>query len=237
MAGNSKIVARAEEFIWNCWKFYLMSYPSCFLDLILEIKDETADNPFDRYKDFPNSLEQHMGLGSYTTGQPAQFSKTPYVTVNIQAIPTGTCSCRAVMGFDIVYSTDTPKADDGMTRYVGSSSESVAAFRADMMTAIDQLFYYAYADDDPRIGADALFTQSFMERLKGQEVVNPANPNEKKAWEYNIEAFVDEAGSISEITEVSQLKREDRYTGLNVFHIIHTFDVNRLWSSDMDCGC
>lgn len=234
MSYNNAMVGRVEEFVWNCWKFYLMSFSTCFLDLILDVVNPNSDNPFERYKDFPNSLEEHMGLGSYTTGQAAQFSKTPYVTVNIQAVPMGRCSTRVVMGFDIVYATDTPKADDNMTRYVGSSSESVAKFRADMMQAIDDMFYYAYADDDPRIEADLTFTQSFMDRLAGQEVVNPANPNETKKWNYNVKAFVDQD---AELTEVTQLKREDRYTGLNVFHIIHTFDIDRMWNDDWDCGC
>lgn len=234
MAYSNQMVANAEEFIWNCWKFYLMSFPTCLLDLLLEIKDENAENPFDRYVDFPNSLEEHMGLGSYVTGQAAQFTKTPYLTVNIQAIPMGGCNTRVVMGFDVVYSTDTPKAEDGMTRYVGSSAESVASFRADMMHAIDQMFYFAYDPEDERRVNDALFTQSFMGRLAGQTVVNPANPNESKEWEYNINAFIDDD---AEITEVSQLKREDRYTGLNVFHMVYKFDINRMWGPNFDCGC
>lgn len=234
MGYTSKVVANAENFIWNNFKMYLMSFPTCLLDILLEIKDPEAENPFDRYKDFPNSLEGHIGLGSYVTGQAAQFSKTPYITVNIQALPMGGCSTRVIMGFDVVYSTDTPKAEDGMTRYVGSSAESVAKFRADIMTSLDELFYYAYAEDDERAENDAAFTQSFMGRFAGQEVTNPANPNEKKLWEYNVDAFVDDE---PEMSEVSQLKREDRYTGLNVFHIVHKFDLNRMWGPDFDCGC
>ena len=237
MSMNNALLNHAEEFVWMCWKFYLMSYPTCLLDLLLEVVDESATNPFDRYKDFPNSLEQHMGLGSYTTGQPAQFSKTPYLTVNIEAIPLTGCACRVVMMFDVVYSTDTPKAEDGTTRYVGSSAESVAAFRANMMSAIDEMLLYAYDENDPRVLEDTRFTQSFMERLKDQEVVNPANPNEKKLWDYNVEAFINEAGEMTSISEVSQLKREDRYTGLNVFHIIHRFDVSRVWGKGINCGC
>lgn len=234
MAYVNKMVARAEEFIWNNWKFYLMSNATCLLDLLLEVKDPDANNPFDRYKDFPNSLEEHMGLGSYTTGQAAQFSKTPYLTVNIVPIPTGHCSTRVIMGFDVVYSTDTPKAEDGMTRYVGSSAESVAKFRADMMTALDEMFYYAYPDDDPRVEADASFQQSFMDALEGATVLNPASPNGSKKWEYNMTTFVNED---AEISEVSQLKREDRATGLNVFHIIQKFDINRMYGNGWDCGC
>lgn len=236
MSYGNRISAHAEEYIWNNWKFYLMSFGTCLLDLLLEVQNPNSDNPFERYKDFPNSLEEHMGLGSYTTGQAAQFSKTPYLTVNIQPIPMGGCATRVVMGFDIVYSTDTPKAEDGMTRYVGSSAESVAKFRADIMTALDEMFYYAYDEEDERALNDLTFTQSFMDRLAGQEVVNPANPNEKTMWEYNVKAFIDED---AEISEVSQLKREDRYTGLNVFHVVHKMDINRMWSpvSGFDCGC
>lgn len=234
MAYSNKIVAHAEQFIWSNMKFYLQSFATCLLDVLLEVKDPEAENPFDRYKDFPNSLEEHIGLGSYVTGQAAQFTKTPYITVNIQAIPMGGCSTRVIMGFDVVFSTDTPKAEDGKTRYVGSSAESVANFRSDIMTSLDELFYYACAEDDERIESDATFTQSFMDRLAGQTVVNPANPNEETEWKYNIKAFIDED---AEMSEVSQLKREDRYTGLNVFHIVYKFDINRMWGESFDCGC
>lgn len=234
MAYTNKLVAHAEEYIWNNWKFYLMSYGTCLLDLLLEVQNPQSDNPFERYKNFPNSLEEHMGLGSYTTGQAAQFSKTPYLTVNIQPISMGGCACRVIMGFDIVFSTDTPKADDGMTRYIGSSSESVAKFRADMMVAFDEMFFYAHDPDDERAINDAQFTQSFMDRLQDQNVINPANPNEMKPWQYNVRAFVDED---SEISAVSQLKREDRYTGLNVFHAVYKFDLNNLWNEKENFGC
>lgn len=234
MPYTHKMIGRAEEFIWNNWQFYLMSYATCLLDLILEVEDPTSEEPFTRYKDFPNSLNEHMGLGSYTTGQAAQFSKTPYITVNIQPIPMGGCNTRVIMGFDIVYSTDTPKAEDGMTRYIGSSSESVAKFRGDIMVALDEMFYYAFDEDDERAKNDALFTQSFMDRLADQTVVNPANPNEVKKWNYNIDAFMDDD---AEISEVSQLKREDLYTGLNVFHAVYKFDLNRMWNDEWDCGC
>lgn len=234
MAYVNKMVARAEEYIWNCWKFYLMSNATCLLDLLLEVQSPEADNPFERYKDFPNSLEQHMGLGSYVTGQAAQFSKTPYMTVNIMPIPVGNCTTRVVMGFDIVWSTDTPEARDGTTRYVGSSAESVAKFRADIMTALDELFYYAYPDDDPRLEENASFQQSFMDALAGATVVNPTNPNETTEWEYNMTTFVNEDAEMSEVT---QLKREDRSTGLNVFHVVQKFDVNRMWGNGWDCGC
>lgn len=234
MAYANKLAAHAEEYIWNNWKFYLLSFPTCLLDLVLKIKDPTAENPYDRYVDFPKSLEEHVSLGSYTTGRAAQFTNTPFVTVNIQAIPMGGCSCRVIMGFDVVYATDTPKANDGKTYYVGSSPESVAEFRANIMTALDEMFYYAYDEEDERAVNDATFTQSFMDRMMGQEVVNPTNPNEKKQWQYNVRAFVDED---AEISEVSQLKREDRYTGLNVFHVVYKFDLNRLWSDKNDYGC
>lgn len=231
----SKIVGKAEDFVWNNLKFYLMSFPTCLLDLLLPIQDKHKDNPFERYKDFPNSLEEHIGLGSYTTGQAAQFSKTPYITVNIQPIPTGGCSARVVMGFDVVYSTDTPKAEDGMTRYIGSSAESVTRFRAEVMSALDELFFYAYGNQEEEYtDLDPGNTVSFMNYLAGREVVNPSNPNQFRLWDYNIDAFVEDT---AEISEVSQLKREDRYTGLNVFHVVYKFDINRLWNHHFDCGC
>lgn len=232
MAYVGKMVANAESFLWNNLKMYLMQYPTCLLDLLLEVQDPTAEKPIDRYKDFMNELEAHMGLGSYTNGQAAQFSRTPYLTVNIQAIPMGGCSTRVIFGFDVVYSTDTPKAPNGnMTRYVGSSSESVADFRADMMIALDELFFYAF-DEAEHEGE--LYSQAFYDRLRDQIIANPVNPNETIRWQYNVRGQVDDDSTLS---EVSQLKREDRSTGLNVFHIVYKMDLNQLRSPDFDCGC
>lgn len=235
MGTQSKMVAQAEPFLWNNFKMYLMQFPTCLLDLFLEIKDPNADKPIDRYVDFMNELEAHVGLGSYVSGQAAQFTRTPYLTVNIQAIPMGGCSTRVVFGFDVVYATDVPKAPNGnLTRYVGSSSEAVADFRADVMMALDELFFYAFDENDPRREEDALFSQAFFDRLRDQELANPTDPNQTVQWMYNVEGHVDDDSTIS---EVSQLKREDRSTQLNVFHLVYKMDLNRLRNPEWDCGC
>lgn len=227
---NSEIVAQSEKYIWNNFKFYLMEYGSCLLDMVLEVQDEDSGKPFQRYKDFSNQLEQHMGLGSYVTGQPAQFSKIPYITVNIQAVPMGNCNTRVVMGFDIVYSTDTPKSPDDTTAYIGSSAEAVAEFRSRMVTALNDLMYRAWGDEDTELGA----TRSFFDVLRNSEVSNPVNPDETKKWMYNMRGQVD---ANVEITEVTQLKTEDRYVGLNLFHVIYNIDVYELWDGINRIGC
>lgn len=232
MAKQSKMVANAEKFLWSNFKMYLMTYPTCLCDLLLEIKDPDATNPFDRYKDFANELEAHIGLGSYVNGQAAQFSRTPYLTVNFQPIPMGGCSVRVVMGFDVTYATDAPKAPNGnLTRYVGSSAEAVTDFRADMMMALDELMFYAF-DETEHEGE--LFSQAFYDRLRDQEIANPVNPNQQKKWMFNIVGQVDDDSTLS---EVSQLKREDRSTQLNVFHIVYKMDLNQLRADYWECGC
>lgn len=229
---QSKLVANTEKFLWNNFIQYLMQYPTCLCDLFLKVKDPNAEKPIDRYEDFMNSLVEHIGLGSYVTGQAAQFSRVPYLTVQFQAIPMGHCSVRVVMGFDIAYATDTPKApNNDNTAYVGSSSESVADFRADVMMALDELMFYAFPDDPDR---DTLSTQAFFDRLRDIELTNPRNPNDKRMWKYNIKGQVDGDSTIS---EVSQLKREDRSTQLNLFHIIYKMDLNQLYGDGIDCGC
>lgn len=230
---QSKMIANAEKFLWANFKQYLMQFPTCLCDLFLEIKDPNAENPMDRYEDFLNNLEQHIGLGSYVTGQAAQFSRTPYMTVQFQAIPMGGCATRVVMGFDIAYATDTPKAPNGdMTRYVGSSAESVADFRADVMMALDELMFYAFPEpeDDEREFKQA----AFFDRLRDQEITNPVNPNDKRLWKYGVIGLVDDESTLSEVT---QLKREDRSTQLNLFHIVYKMDLNELRTPDWDCGC
>lgn len=232
MAGQSKIIAEAENFLWNNFKMYLMQYPTCLCDTFLDVANPDAEKPIDRYKDFMNELEAHIGLGSYVNGQAAQFSRTPYLTVNFQPIPMGGCATRVIMGFDVVYATDTPPAPNGnMTRYVGSSSESVADFRADVMLALDEMFFYAF---DHQEHEGELYTQAFFDRLRDQEITNPVNPNQTVKWGYNIIGQVDDDSTIS---EVSQLKREDRSTGLNVFHIVYKMDLNELRTLTWDCGC
>ena len=227
---SSEIVALSEQYLFNNFKFYLMKYGSCLLDILLEVQDDTSPDPMTRYKDFTNALEQHMGLGSYVTGQPAQYTKTPYLTVNIKAIPMGNCNTRVVMGFDIVWSTDTPPAPDNVTKYVGSSAESVAAFRADMVTALNDLMYRSWGEEEN----DPWKTQAFFDVLRNQMVTNPTNPNEGKKWTYNIRGQVD--GNV-EISEVFQLKTEDRYVGLNLFHVIYNIDIYELWDGERRIGC
>lgn len=232
MAYQSKMVANAEPFLWNNLKMYLMQFPTCLCDLFLEVVDPDATKPIDRYKDFMNELEAHIGLGSYVSGQATQFSRTPYLTVNIQAIPMTGCSTRVIFGFDIAYATDAPKAPNGdLTRYVGSSSEAVADFRADVMMALDELFFYAF-DEAEHEGE--LYTQAFFDRLRDQTIVNPVNPNESVLWQYNVKGQVDDESTLS---EVSQLKHEDRSTQLNLFHIVYKMDLNQLRSPNFDCGC
>lgn len=234
-----KIVSNAEEFIWANFKFYLLTYQSCLFDLICPIKDIKATNPVDRYEDVLNFFDAHIGLGSYVTGQATQFNKTPYITMNIATIPSDKCSVTCVIGFDVVYATDTPPAPDNQTQYVGSSSESVAAFRADMMTALDQLFYYAFGNPEldengNEIQPNTYYTQSFFDKLRNQQVKNPTNPDDTKFWEYNI---VGDVSDDSTISEVSQLKREDRSTQLNVFHLVYKIDISNLYGNGVDCGC
>lgn len=227
----NRVIGNVEEFVWNNLKFYLQTYQTCLLDLILVVKDETATNPFDRYKDFANDLGKHMGLGSYVNVQPTQFTEIPYVTVNISAIPTGHCATRAVVGFDIVFTSDVPKPPSGnSTRYIGNSSESVAWFRASVVDALCQLFYRAYPDGE----TDSYNDRAFWEVLYGKLVANPVAPDTTKPWEYNIKGQVDSDYTVSEVT---QLKREDRSSGLSVFTVVFTLDINHLSGNGIDCGC
>lgn len=227
---QSEAIARCENYLWSNLKLYLQSYQTCLLDLILQVKDKSATEPINRYKDFFNQLEQHVGLGSYVNGQAAQFSKTPYVTVNIAAVPMGDCTIRAIMGFDIVYSTDTPKANDDTTRYVGSSSESVALFRNDMVDALNQLFFHAYGNEEPA----EWDTQAFYDMFYKKEVSNPVKTEETKAWQFNVFGQVDDEITISEVT---QLKREDRSVGLNLFHVVYEIDIDELSNDSWTSRC
>lgn len=230
----SAIVNNAEKWLWNNLKMYLMQYPTCFLDNLLKIKDPNATTPVDRYDDFVNQLESHIGLGSYVVNQAAQFSTVPYVTVNIMAIPTGTCSTRVVMGFDIVFTTDSPRPDDKTTtQYVGNSSEAVAAFRSNIANGLDLIFHDAFGDLYP-VGVGPAPDRAFFDRLRGQELLNPVNPNQKTQWQYNIIGQVDDDNTI---TEVTQLRREDRSSGLAVFHVVYKLDLNRIYGDGISCGC
>ena len=226
----NRIPSNIEKYLWNNFKMYLMQYKTCLLDNILEIQNPEANFPIDRYKDFLVELDRHIGLGSYTIQQPTMFSYLPYVTVNIEPVDYGSCNFGAVMGFDIVFATDTPPTDDQSTRYLGNSSEAIASFRANVLNGLDEIFYKALdAEAYTQLRQDA-----FFDRLREQTLPNPTNPEETKLWRYNVIGQVDAENTI---TSVSQLKREDRSSGLSVFHVQYTLDINRLYSPDGECGC
>jgi len=228
----NQIANNAEKFIWQNLKMYLMSYPTCLLDNVLEVVDDAAELPVDRYKDFVNELEAHIGLGSYVVNQASQFSRSPYITVNIATVPMGNCVTRAIIGFDIVFATDAPAAPNGdLTRYVGNSSEAVASFRKNICTALDELFYFAY---DPASHPGELWSEAFFDRLRDKTLINPVTQSETAAWKYNMMAEVDDENNISQVT---QLKREDRSTQLSVFHVVYKIDINRLYGDGVDCAC
>ena len=229
----SVISNNAAKFLWNNLRMYLMQYPTCLLDNLLIIKDPTAELPINRYQDFLNELGKHVGFAPYVNGQATQFSRIPYMTVNIAAIPQGSCTTRVVLGFDVVYATDTPDAPNGNTnRYVGNSNEAVASFQANIANALDELMFYAY--DDASMPNKSFYKQSFFERLYKQTLPNPINPSRTKPWKYNIKGQVDDDNSISSTT---QLKREDRSSGVSVFHVVYHLDINGLEGDGIDCDC
>lgn len=228
----SQISDNAEKFLWNNLKMYLMQYQTCFLDNILKVKDESAAYPIDRYEDFINSFEKHIGLGSYTAGQAAQFSNVPYVTVNINTYPLHSCQTRVTMRFDILFTTDSPRPDrNDSTQYVGNSSEAVASFRANIANGLRQIMHQAYNEDAYEGESPDL---AFFDRLRDQTLPNPANIDDTRDWAYNVVGQVDED---SIITDVYQLKREDRSSGLLMFSIRYTMNINRLYGDGIDCGC
>lgn len=222
----------AEKFVWANLKMYLMQFHTRLLDNILKIKDENATYPIDRYEDFVNSFEKHIGLGSYTAGQAAQFSNVPYVTVNINAYPLKGCATRATMRFDILFTTDSPRPDkDDSTQYVGNSSEAVASFRANIANGLREIMHQAYNADKYEGGSPDL---AFFDRLRDQTIPNPVNVDETRDWAYNVVGSVDDENYIS---EVIQLKREDRSSGLLMFSVTFKLDINRLYGDGIDCGC
>lgn len=236
----SRIVSSAEKWIWNNLKMYLMQYPTCLCDNILNVVDEDAVMPADRYKDFFNQLEKHIGLGSYTIEQPTMFSNLPYITVRVEPVDLGNCNFEAFVVFDVTFATDVPgdinsiHGEDDSTKYAGNSSESVASFRKNIVDSLDNLFYHAFDGAD----VDNLDwgSQAFFDRLRGQTLPNPANPAETKPWKFNMK------GSVYpevDLTQVYQLKKEDRQSGLSVFHVTYKLDINCLYEedSDKDCCC
>lgn len=217
----SATTASAEKFIWNNLRMYLLTHKSCLLDNLFGITGD-VDNPMVRYKDLLERLDQHIGLGSYTNTQPTQFSRLPFITVNVATIGGDNCNTRVVLGFDVAFTTDTP--DDKKGSYsVGNTNEAVAGFRANIQSSLDELMYDA-------TDVAHYHSISFFDALREQTITNPLDPTEKKPWAYNIWGQVD---SRVDISEVSQLKREDRSSGISVFSVVYTMDINRL----NDCGC
>lgn len=217
-----------EKFVWNNIKMYLMQWQTCLLDTLLEIDNPNEEAPIMRYKDFMNNLEAHIGLGSYVSQQPTQFSSLPYLTVRISPYDIGHCAARCLVSFDVVFATDTPHNTDA-DKNPGNSSESVATFRANVMQGLDALMYSAYDKIDGRYESPA-----FFDRLRGQIISDPTTPGRTAEWKYNIIGTVQDD---KDITEVIQLKREDRSSGLSVFTVTYTIDIDKLYGGDVDCGC
>lgn len=224
----NKITTYVEQFIWNNWKMYLLQHSTCLCDNILPIKDIDAEKPYDRYEDFANQLEQHIGLGSYVVQQATQFSNLPYITVNVQQVEVDNCSARIALVFNVVFATDTP-SNEQTTREPGNSSEGVAAFRADIISSLDEMMYSAFGEN-----AEGYGSRAFFDSLRDSIVTNPVNPTQTKDWQYNLVGTVD---GDKIVTSVHQLKREDRSSGLSVFDVVYYVDINRLYGDGVDCGC
>lgn len=225
-----KLSTWAEKFLWNNLKMYLMQYPTCLCDNILAVENDESDFPVDRYHDFFHSLDNHIGLGSYTLQNPTQYSNLPYINVRINPTDIGSCSTRVIIAFDVVFATDLPNANDDQTKYAGNSSEAVAAFRANIISALDDLMFNAY----DKIAYPDGINQAFFDRLRGQTLPNPANPGQTAEWKYNIVGQLDSENSI---TEVAQLKTEDRNSGLSVFQVLYRMDLNKIYGDGIDCQC
>lgn len=217
----------AEKFLWNNLRMYLLTHKTCLLDNILEIKNPDSDVPAERYgSNYIQEIDKHIGLGSYVNTQATQFSRLPYLTFNFVPVSGGNCNTRVVVGVDIVFTTDTPT--DNTQKSTGNSNEAVADFKANILDSLDELMYDA--TDVAHYGETA-----FFDALRDQIIANPMNPNSVKLWKYNIVGQVD---SPVEISEVTQLKREDRSSGISVFSAVFTMDLNRIYDNDgVDCGC
>lgn len=225
-----KLSTWAEKFLWNNLKMYLMQYQTCLCDNILEVVDDEEEFPVDRYHDFINSINNHIGLGSYTLQNPTQYSNLPYINVRFRPVDLGSCSTRVIVTFDVVFATDLPKANDDQTKYAGNSSEAVAAFRANIVSALDDLMFNAY---DKVAYPDGL-NQAFFDRLRDQTLPNPADTSKTALWKYNVVGQVDAENTISEVT---QLKTEDRNSGLSVFQVVYRLDLNKIYGDGIDCQC
>lgn len=225
----NKLSALAELYLWNNFKFYLMTHKTCLCDNVLPIANSESDDPMLRYNDFVNSLDQHIGLGSYVAGQAAQFSRSPYITMRVVPLDRGSCSTRVVLSFDVMYGVDTPDNLTGQTGYPGNSSESIAAWRSNICSSLDKLMFNAFSD-----GAKHYSSWSFFDELRDTAWVNPVTKaGDPKDWKFNILGHVDNS---VEISEVVQLKREDRSSSALVFTVVYNLDIDRLYGRD-DCGC
>lgn len=230
---SRSISTYVEKFLWNNLKMYLMLYESCLLDNLLVVDNEMADLPIERYRNFMEELNNHLGLGSYVAQQATQFSNTPYITVRISPYDIGHCTAKAIMSFDVVFSTDTPHNTDA-DKNPGNSSESVAAFRAAIINGLDKLMYEAFTPSD-NYGVTGVYrSPAFFDALRDETLPNPVKPEETADWIYNVNGTVDDD---KEITEVIQLKREDRSSGLSVFTVSYIININGLYGGDVDCGC
>lgn len=226
-----RITTFAEEFLWNNLKMVLIEYQTCLCDSLLTVVNHNSHDPMTRYEDFLNQLEAHIGLGSYVVQQATQFSATPYITVNIFPYDLGSCNARATMAFDIVFATDTPDGND--RKNPGNSSEAVASFRARVIDALDQLMYRCY-DLPEALKSGVHSSPAFFDRLRDQVLPSPTNPEDRRRWRYNIIGTVAEE---KEVTDVIQLKREDRTSGLSVFTVSYTIELSRLYNHKVDCNC
>lgn len=222
----SVMSSNAEKFLWNNLRMYLLTHKSCLLDNLLIIQDPDSDDPVKRYgSNYISELDKHLGLGSYVNTQATQFSRLPFITVNFMPLSGDNCNTRVVVGFDIAFTTDTPT--DNTQIATGNSNESVAAFRANIMNALDELMYDA--TDLVHYGQVA-----FYDALRGQMVTNPIDTTKTKQWAFDVWGQVDDKVDVSEAT---QLKREDRSSGISVFSVVYTMDLNRLKGKGIDCGC
>ena len=225
----NKMSALAELYLWSNFKFFLMTRKTCLLDNLLTISDSTSDDPYTRYNDFSNALDQHIGLGSYVAGQSAQFSRFPYVTMTVVPLDRGDCSTRVVLTFDVAYGVDTPDNLTTQTGYPGNSSEAIATWKANICSALDEIMYSAFSDGEKHYSK-----QAFFDDLRDTAWVNPATKTgSAKEWKYNIIGHVEDS---VEISEVYQLKKEDRSSGCLVFSVVYNIDISRLYGRD-DCGC
>lgn len=225
----NKLSALAELYLWNNFKFYLMTKRTCLCDNLLHIANASSDDPVVRYNDFSNALDQHIGLGSYVAGQAAQFSRFPYVTMTVVPLDRGDCSTRVVLTFDVAYGVDTPNNLTGQTGYPGNSSEAIATWKANICAALNEIMYSAFLDGNKHYSK-----QAFFDALRDTSWVNPiTKEGNPKDWKYNIVGHVDES---VEISGVFQLKKEDRSSGCLVFSVVYNLDINRLYGRD-DCGC